>query len=102
MAEKKKNNWRKELLFLLPIIFITFLVFANSLNGEFVYDDARQIVRNPLIQDSTLYGKALVSDVWAFKGDGTIAASNYWRPTFTAFHILNFQLFGLILLVGIF
>ena len=39
--------------------------------------------------------KALTSDVWAFKGDGTQAASNYWRPTFTAWHIINFRLFGM-------
>ena len=80
---------------LILLIIIAFVVFANSLSGEFVYDDGRQIVRNPLIQDNALIGKALTSDVWAFKGDGTYTASNYWRPTFTAFHILNFRLFGL-------
>jgi tetratricopeptide (TPR) repeat protein len=95
MSDKNKSNWQKEFRFLLPLILIAFLVFANSLNGEFVYDDSRQIVRNPLIQDVSLYGKALTSDVWAFKGDGTISASNYWRPTFVAWMILNFQLFGL-------
>ena len=40
-------------------------------------------------------GKALTNDVWAFKGDGTVTASNYWRPTFTAWCIINFSLFGL-------
>lgn len=69
-------------------------VFANSLWGDFVYDDVRQIVQNPLIQRSELYGKALMSDVWAFKGDGSQAASNYWRPVFTAWSIINFRLFG--------
>jgi tetratricopeptide (TPR) repeat protein len=53
-----------------------------------------QILNNQLIQDNSLIWKALTSDVWAFKGDGTIAASNYWRPTFTAWHILNYRLFG--------
>ncbi len=77
------------------LVIIALAVFANSLSGEFVYDDGRQIVRNPLIQDNALIGKALSSDVWAFKGDGTYTASNYWRPTFTTFHILNFRLFGL-------
>lgn len=81
-------------VFIILIAAIAFAVFANTLGGEFVYDDIRQIVRNPLIQDSALYGKALTSDVWAFKGDGNLTASNYWRPTFTAWSILNFQLFG--------
>ena len=85
---------RNQLVFIILIVAIAFAVFANSLGGEFVYDDKRQIVRNPLIQDSTLYGKALTSDVWAFKGDGNLTASNYWRPTFTAWSIINFQLFG--------
>jgi tetratricopeptide (TPR) repeat protein len=83
-----------ELKWVLPLIVICFLIFANSLSGEFVYDDLRQIVRNPLIQDNSLIWKALTSDVWAFKAYGTAAASNYWRPTFTAWHILNFRLFG--------
>ncbi len=71
------------------------VVYANSLSGSFVYDDLRQIVRNPLIQDNGLFWKALSSDVWAFKGDGTAAASNYWRPTFTLWNIINFRLFGI-------
>ncbi|QYO65369.1 tetratricopeptide repeat protein [Leptolyngbya sp. 7M] len=81
----------------LPAIIglVCFAAFANSLGGEFVYDDLRQIVRNPLIQDNALIWQALSSDVWAFKGDGTRVASNYWRPTFTLWQILNFRLFGL-------
>jgi protein O-mannosyl-transferase len=89
------TNKKNDLILLAIIAAVAFAVFANSLTGDFVYDDARQIVRNPLIQDNALVGKALTSDVWAFKGDGTYTASNYWRPTFTAFHILNFRLFGL-------
>ena len=70
-------------------------VFANSLGGEFVYDDTRQVVRNILIQDNSLIWKVLTSDVWAFKGDGSVAASNYWRPTFTLWNIICFRLFGM-------
>lgn len=86
---------KSEFRWLILLALITFFAFANSTSGDFVYDDNRQIVRNPLIQDAGLYKKALTSDVWAFKGDGSAAASNYWRPTFTAWNILNFQLFGL-------
>jgi len=84
---------KKELIGLALLLLIAGLVFANSLSGEFVYDDARQIVRNPLIQESALYGKALTSDVWAFRGDGTIVTSNYWRPTFVTWLIFNFRVF---------
>jgi tetratricopeptide (TPR) repeat protein len=87
-------NLKTESRWLILIALIAFVVFANTLGGDFVYDDNRQILRNTLIQDSTLYGKAITSDVWAFKGDGTIAASNYYRPTFVAWLIFNFLIFG--------
>lgn len=71
-------------------------VFANTLRGEFVYDDKRQIVRNLLIQDLGNFWTALKSDVWAFKAEaGAGAVSNYWRPSFVFWMIANFQLFGL-------
>ncbi len=96
MTEKiSKNKNKIHIWFAVILAVVAFGVFANSLSGDFVYDDKRQILRNPLIKDSTLYSKALTSDVWAFKGDGTVAASNYWRPTFTAWSIINYQLFGL-------
>jgi len=91
----KRNTFEKyELKWVIPIVVVCLLIFANSLGGEFVYDDLRQIVRNPLVQDNSLIWTSLTSDVWAFKAYGTVAASNYWRPTFTAWHILNFRLFG--------
>lgn len=93
MSEATAKN-KTDLILIAIIAAVAFAVFANSLTGEFVYDDVRQIIRNPLIQDNNLIGKALTSDVWAFKGDGTYTASNYWRPTFTAFNILSFRLFG--------
>lgn len=85
---------KNELKWLAPLLLIGGFVFANAFAGDFVYDDQRQIVRNPLIQEPMLYRKALTSDVWAFKGDGAIVASNYWRPTFVAWLILNFRVFG--------
>lgn len=88
--ENVRNEWK----WILPLVAVCVAVFANSLSGTFVYDDVRQILRNPLIQNNSLIWQALTSDVWAFKGDGSIAASNYWRPTFTAWHIFNFRLFG--------
>ena len=83
-----------EIKWLIFLAVVCSAVFANSLGGEFVYDDTRQIVRNTLIQNNASVWKALTSDVWAFKGDGTQAASNYWRPTFTLLNIICFRLFG--------
>ena len=87
-------NSNKDRLAYALIGVVAFCVFANTLGHGFVYDDNRQILMNPLIQRSELYGKALTSDVWGFKGTDTIAASNYFRPTFVAWLISNWSLFG--------
>lgn len=94
ISPQKQGAMRVELLWLLPALAIGFLVYINTLYGEFVYDDQRQIVRNTLIQDSSQFWRALTSDVWAFKG-GDEAVSNYWRPSFVFWMILNFRSFGL-------
>ena len=86
---------RTDVLIVLGAVLVSILVYANAVRGEFVYDDAKQIVGNQLIQDSRLFGKALVSDVWAFKGNAGQAWSNYWRPTFVVWLIVNNGLFGL-------
>ncbi|MCW5766283.1 MAG: tetratricopeptide repeat protein [Phycisphaeraceae bacterium] len=75
-------------------------IFVNTLGGEWVYDDRRQIVQNRLIQDNSQIVRALTSDVWAFKTGGLTPASNYWRPTFTAWCILQHRLFGVASPVG--
>lgn len=85
-----KSEWK----WLALLAAISVVVFANTVGGDFIYDDTRQILRNPLIQDLSLFWKAVTSDVWAFKGDGTVVASSYWRPTFTIWNIVCFQLFG--------
>lgn len=86
---------KSDIKWIIAMAIVCFVVFANSVGGEFVYDDISQIVRNTLIQDNSLIWKALSSDVWAFNGGGTQAVSNYWRPSFTLWLIVNFKFFGL-------
>jgi protein O-mannosyl-transferase len=76
-------------------LVLVVLAYSNAVQGQFVYDDQKQIVRNPLIQNQQLLGKALTSDVWAFSGPGDRAASNYWRPLFIAWLSLHYSLFGM-------
>jgi Flp pilus assembly protein TadD len=77
------------------LALLAVLAYLNGLQGAFVYDDTRQITQNLLIQDPASWGRALTSDVWAFKGTVEQAFSNYWRPTFVAWLILNVRAFGL-------
>lgn len=89
------DDWKQELVFLWPVLLMGILLYVNVIDGAFVYDDVRQITRNPLIQDSKEFWRALTSDVWAFKsGTGEVVLSNYWRPTFVLWLIINFRLFG--------
>jgi protein O-mannosyl-transferase len=91
---QEQRGLRIELFWLLPALVAGFLVYVNTLHGQFVYDDQWQIVRNTLIQDSSQFWHALTSDVWAVHG-GEQATSNYWRPSFVFWMILNFRCFGL-------
>jgi tetratricopeptide (TPR) repeat protein len=91
---QEPRSFGTELWWVLPALVLGFLIYANTLGGEFVYDDQRQIVRNTLIQDGSQFWKAMTSDVWAFKG-GDQASSNYWRPSYVLWMILNFRSFGL-------
>src|ERR1043166_8603335 len=93
-AAPEKRGLRIELLWLLPALVAGLLVYLNTLHGQFVYDDQWQIVRNTLIQDGSQFWRALTSDVWAVHG-GEQATSNYWRPSFVFWMILNFRCFGL-------
>jgi tetratricopeptide (TPR) repeat protein len=71
------------------------LVYGNTVGNQFVWDDRKQILENDLIKDPRLFGRAMVSDVWAFKGDTGEPWSNYWRPVFVLWLIGNYRAFGL-------
>ncbi len=94
-VSSRKQGLRLEFLVLLPALLLASLLYVNSLNGQFVYDDKPQIARNTLIQDQSNLWRAMFSDVWAFKRGDAGAVSNYWRPSFVLWLIINFQLFGL-------
>jgi hypothetical protein len=93
--EKEPHGLRIDFCWLLPALVLGFLVYANTLGGEFVYDDEQQIVRNTLIQDGSQFWRAMTSDVWSVLNAGEQAFSNYWRPSFVLWMILNFRCFGL-------
>ena len=73
---------------------LTVIAYSNALHGKFVYDDNFQIADNPYIQQDQYLWKAMTSDVWAFKSNPGETKSNYWRPAFVGWLILNYKLFG--------
>ena len=79
------------------MVAATVLIYANSLNGAFVFDDTKQIVGNPALHAWSNIFRAFTSDVWSFQRE-TLTADippPYYRPLFTAYLTLNYQLFGL-------
>src|SRR5258707_1307773 len=79
------------------IVAATVLAYANSLGGAFVFDDTKQIAGNPALRSWSNILRAFTSDVWSFQR-GTLTKDippPYYRPLFTAYLTLNYQLFGL-------
>lgn len=93
----KPAGWitRVDLLGILLLVAACALVYANGIGNQFVWDDQKQILENGLIKDPSLIGRAMVSDVWAFKGDTGEPWSNYWRPVFILWLIGNYRAFGI-------
>ena len=87
-------GWKWHAGVLAIAMLVTVIAYANALHGKFVYDDNFQIADNPYIQQGQYLWKAMTSDVWAFKGNPGETKSNYWRPVFVGWLILNYKLFG--------
>lgn len=78
------------------LVAVAVLVYANSLGGQFLFDDTKQIVNNPALHSWTNVFKAFTSNVWSFQRALTNdAPPPYYRPLFTAYTTLGYQLFGL-------
>jgi len=91
------NDFLSDRRALFLVIASTVLVYANSLSGAFVFDDTKQIAGNPALRSWGNIARAFTSDVWAFQR-GTLTKDippPYYRPLFTAYLTLNYQLFGL-------
>jgi len=89
------NEFFTERRALFLIIAGTWLVYANSLSGAFVFDDTKQIVGNPQLHTWANIVHAFTNDVWSFSTLTTDIPLPYYRPLFTIYLTLNYQAFGL-------
>jgi protein O-mannosyl-transferase len=84
---------------ILLICLFSFLAYANSLGGEFVFDDTDQIVENQDIRSWSNLAKAFTTHVWAFReGPERLNVPPplpYYRPLFTEMLTVEYHLFGL-------
>lgn len=84
---------------ILLICLFSFLAYANSLGGDFVFDDTDQIVENQNIRSWDNLAKAFTTHVWAFRErSGALNVPPplpYYRPLFTVMLTVEYHLFGL-------
>ncbi|HWP45117.1 MAG TPA: tetratricopeptide repeat protein [Blastocatellia bacterium] len=83
----------------LLVCLASFLAYANSLGGDFVFDDTEQIVENVDIRSWDNLGKAFTTHVWAFRERPDAlrvpTPPPYYRPVFTVLFTVGYHVFGL-------
>lgn len=77
---------------ILIILAIGFLVYANILPNQFVWDDEEQIVKNPLVQNLSNLPFIFKSSTF-YSGGGT-PTGWFYRPMMTLSYLLNYWAWG--------
>jgi tetratricopeptide (TPR) repeat protein len=81
------------------LFVLSLLAYSNSWSGDFVFDDADQVVANRDIRSWSNLPRAFKTHVWAFRERPEIlripAPLPYYRPIFTVLLTLEYQAFGL-------
>ena len=76
----------------LTVLVITAAVYLPTLQFGFVYDDEQQIVRTPARLEWRALPSYFKTDVWS---PIIFFRTNYYRPVFLTWLMVNYQLFGL-------
>jgi len=79
---------RRTVFHILLLVFVVAAVYANSLGGEFVYDDKPMIAAYDLVKDLRNVPKAFVSPTSLY---GNV---NYYRPAQTISYMADYFLWG--------
>src|SRR6185503_6259221 len=95
-AIERSQAVKLQRLLLFGVLAITALAFVNSLDGQFVYDDRLQVLKNPTINSLANIPRMFTQGVWQFlnEGDKSVVGP-YYRPLFNIALIINHALFGL-------
>jgi protein O-mannosyl-transferase len=90
-AQLRNRKW----LLLACVVIATVFAYAASLDGQFVYDDQFQILKNPTINSLANVPRMLTQSVWQFmNASNNVPVGLYYRPLFNIVLILNYHLFG--------
>ena len=88
MSAQKKTH-------IVLISVLSALVFANTLPGNFVWDDEIQIVKNWRIRTLENIGSAFTTAFWSFLGTAAENQTNFYRPVQTVTYTLAYSIGGL-------
>jgi len=95
-AFKRSEARSRERLLLFAVLAVSTLAFANSLDGQFVYDDRVQVLKNPTLNSLSNIPRMFTQGVWQFLNEtDKTAVGPYYRPLFNIALIVNRHLFGL-------
>lgn len=99
MTEQKSGFTLDDQKVYIFLMLACLLVYANSLSGDFIFDDTAQIVTNQSLNSWQNIINAFTTDVWAFQREAVVKTDNipppYYRPLFTVYLTIGYQLFGL-------
>ncbi len=85
---------KTERIILASVLLVSALAFANSLDGQFVYDDRLQVLKNPTLTTLANIPRMFTQGVWQFLNENDkTAVGPYYRPLFNIALIINYQLF---------
>ena len=73
------------------VLAVTFLAYIGTLRYDFVYDDVHVIVENGYVHSLRFVPRYFAEHLWFFEPGMT----NYYRPIFLVWIVLNHTLFGL-------
>src|SRR5262245_10620470 len=77
-ASRARN---RELMLLISVLAISAFAYVNALDGQFVYDDRLQVLKNPTLNSLANIPKVFVQGVWQFLSEGDkTAVGPYYRP----------------------
>ena len=75
---------------ILLIAIVCVVVYGNSLQGDFVWDDEIQVLRNSQIRSLSNAGSAFTSAFWDFASSGNGTHTNFYRPIQTLSYMLAY------------
>lgn len=77
------------------VMAVTCLAYVNALDGQFVYDDRFQVLKNKLIRSLDNLPEMFAQSVWQFMNlSSQDVVGLYYRPVFNVVLAFNYYLFG--------